>query len=92
MPNINASPSEMASTGSETRRPGASTAGPYCSAAAANSASGLNENRANTIMASRNAPESSSTALTICTQVVAIIPPNKTYASITTPTMATAIS
>jgi hypothetical protein len=38
------------------------------------------------------APPRSSTALMICTQVVAIIPPNSTYASMTTPTMTTAAS
>jgi hypothetical protein len=92
VPNISARPSEMASTGSETSRPGASTPVPYWSEAAANSASGLNEKRASTIIASRNAPDSSNTALMICTQVVAIIPPNNTYASITTPTIATAYS
>ncbi len=37
-------------------------------------------------------PSSSSTALMICTQVVAIMPPNKTYMSITTPTATTATS
>ena len=36
------------------------------------------------------APDNSSTALIICTQVVANIPPNNTYATIKTPTMTTA--
>ena len=35
-------------------------------------------NRASTIIASMIAPPSSSTAFTICTQVVAIIPPKRT--------------
>jgi hypothetical protein len=38
------------------------------------------------------APPSRSTAFTICTQVVAIMPPKSTYASMTTPTIATAAS
>ncbi len=68
----------MPSTGSETNRPGASTPTPYCRVASSNSASGLNENLARTSIASMNAPLSSSTAFTICTQVVAIMPPNST--------------
>ncbi len=56
MPNISASPSEIASIGSETSRPGARTPAPYCVAAASNSASGLNENRARTRSASSNGP------------------------------------
>ncbi len=47
-------------------------------------------NLANTITASSVAPISSNEALMICTQVVAIMPPNNTYNSITVPTMITA--
>ena len=51
---------------------------PFTSTARANSASGEKPTWASTISAMKVAPPSSSTALTICTQVVAIIPPNRT--------------
>ncbi|MNY77739.1 hypothetical protein D3C86_2177430 [compost metagenome] len=43
-----------------------------------------------TINAIKLAPASNSTALIICTQVVANIPPNKTYSTIRIPTRMTA--
>ena len=75
---MRASPSETASQGFATRRPGARTPEPYRAAAAVKSAPGLNENRYSTSSVSRSAPLKSSTAFTICTQVVAIIPPKST--------------
>ena len=78
VPSISASPSDIASNGFDTSRPGPSTATPYWSDAALNNASGLNPNRDSAITASRNAPLSSRTALTICTHVVAIMPPKST--------------
>ena len=50
----------------------------FTSTARANSASGEKPNRQSTAAAMKVAAPSSSTALTICTQVVAIIPPNRT--------------
>ena len=44
------------------------------------------------MMANVAAPPSSSTAFTICTQVVASMPPNSTYAIIAQPTITTAVS
>ncbi|MNT95388.1 hypothetical protein D3C72_2372580 [compost metagenome] len=44
----------------------------------ANRASGLKLNWASTAMAMKLAPPSSITALMICTQVVAVMPPNST--------------
>ena len=44
-----------------------------------------------TIKAIKLAPNSSSTALMICTQVVASMPPNRTYITISTPTSTTAM-
>ena len=64
----------------------------FGSAAAAKSFSGLISNRERTISASAVAPPRSNTALTICTHVVAIIPPNNTYTSITSPTAASSLS
>ena len=78
VPNMSARPSEIASTGFVTSLPGASTPGPYFSEAAWNSAKGLIPNFASTSTASTLAPPRRSTALTICTQVVAIIPPKRT--------------
>ncbi len=43
-----------------------------------------------TMMAMKLAPDSSRTALMICTQVVASMPPNSTYMTISTPTSTTA--
>ena len=57
----------------------------------ANSASGLKPYCASTMMAMKVTPDSSSTALMICTQVVAVMPPKSTYTIISAPTMATAI-
>ncbi len=70
---------------------GASIASPNLSLAAAKSASGFMLKRARTMKASNAAPQSSSAAFTICTQVVASIPPNSTYATIAAPTIATAV-
>ena len=80
MPNISAMPSEIAEIGSVTRPPGAMMATPLgcTSTAAANSASGLKPKRHSTISAMNVAPASSSTALMICTQVVASMPPKVT--------------
>ena len=78
MPNIRARPREIASQGLLTSLPGASTASPYFAAAAEKSAMGLKENCASTSTVRMKAPPTSSTAFTICTQVVAIIPPKST--------------
>jgi hypothetical protein len=78
VPSMSASPSDIASIGSVTSRPGPSTPSPYIAAASSNSASGLKPNRESTSPASIDAPPRSMTALTICTQVVAIMPPNST--------------
>ncbi|MOA62096.1 hypothetical protein D3C78_1874100 [compost metagenome] len=43
-----------------------------------------------TISAIKLAPANSSTALMICTQVVASMPPNRTYSTINIPTKTTA--
>ena len=92
VPNMRASPSEMASSGFATSLPGANTPSPYRSAAAANSRAGFISKRASTRTASIAAPPSSSTAFTIWTQVVASIPPNSTYAIIAEPTTTIAVS
>ena len=75
-----------------TRPPGSSAAWPYRAATAEYSAPGEKWNRASTSTVSSVTPNSSRTALMICTQVVAIMPPKSTYASITTPTLITAHS
>jgi hypothetical protein len=82
----------MASSGFETSFPGASTPSPNRSAAAANSANGFIPKRSSTSTVRMAAPPSSSTAFTICTHVVAIMPPNSTYAIIAAPTIAIATS
>ena len=89
---MSAIPSEIASQGLDTSLPGASTASPYFAAAAPKSADGLKWNFASTSIARTKAPASSSTAFTICTHVVASIPPNSTYAIIAAPTMMMAVS
>ena len=80
VPNISASPSEIAETGSLTSAPGRMIA--LCfgdtSTALANSASTLKPNANSTMKAMKLAPPSSSAALMICTQVVASMPPNMT--------------
>ena len=53
---MSASPSDIASTGSLTRRPGPSTPSPYCRVASAKSARGLNEKRASTRSARSSGP------------------------------------
>ena len=58
--------------------------------AAANMASVLNPKCLSTINAIKLVPESSITALMICTQVVASMPPKVTYNTINTPTSITA--
>ena len=78
VPNMSAMPREIASSGLLTSLPGTSTPAPYCRAASAKSAAGLRPKRSSTSSASRSAPVMSSPAFTICTQVVAIIPPNST--------------
>src|SRR5438270_892428 len=57
VPNINAIPSEMVSSGFETSLPGLSTASPYLLAAAAKRAAGLKWKRASTSSARSNAQE-----------------------------------
>ncbi len=57
----------------------------------ANSASGLKPYCASTMKAMKLTPASSRQALMICTQVVAVMPPNSTYTIISAPTMTTAI-
>ena len=57
----------------------------------ANSASGLKPYWASTISAMNVTPASSRQALMICTQVVAVMPPNSTYTIISPPTITTAI-
>ena len=92
VPNISAMPSDTASSGFATSLPGASTLSPYCAAAAANSRAGLKPNFDSTMSARSAAPPRSRNAFTICTHVVAIMPPNSTYASIAAPTMMIAVS
>jgi hypothetical protein len=72
--------------------PGPSTAS-FCSAAWAASSkswSGLKPNFDSTQIAIANAPPRRRTALMICTQVVAIMPPRSSRAIITEPTTTTA--
>ena len=80
MPNISARPSEIADTGSFTSVPGFMIAACFgeTSTAFSNSASTLKPNAYNTLKAMKLAPPSSRTALMICTQVVASMPPNVT--------------
>ena len=60
------------------------------STALANIASGLKPNCHSTMNAMKLAPASSRQALMICTQVVAVMPPNSTYTIMSTPTITTA--
>ncbi len=80
MPNISAMPNEIADTGSLIKVPGPMMASflAWISTDLANSASGLKLNCAITTKAMKVAPPSSITALMICTQVVAVMPPNST--------------
>ena len=68
----------MASIGSVTSRPGASTPSPYMRGGLCEERQRIEAESREHQSASSVAPPSSSTALTICTQVVAIIPPNST--------------
>ena len=80
VPNIRAKPSEIADSGLEIKLPGSMIAvflGCTC-VASANKASGLKPNLYNTAPAINEAPINSSTALMICTQVVAFMPPKVT--------------
>jgi hypothetical protein len=72
--------------------PGAITAGPlgWTATAALNSRSKEKPNSFITSSPSTVEPNSSSTALVICTQVVAIMPPKVTYSTISPPTVTTA--
>ena len=63
----------------------------FTSTAFANIASGLKPKFHSTMKAMKLAPASSRQALMICTQVVAVMPPNSTYTIISAPTMTTAI-
>ena len=63
----------------------------FTSTPLANRASGLKPNCAKTMKAMKVTPASSMIALIICTQVVAVIPPNNTYTIINAPTSTTAI-
>ena len=92
VPNISAMPSEIVSSGFATSLPGASIPAPYFALAASNSASGFMWNRSSTRKARLAAPPKRSAAFTICTQVVASIPPKITYAIIAAPTIITAVS
>ena len=80
VPNISAKPSDRVPTESDTNAPGAMMAACFgcTSTALANSASGLQPNWASTAAAMKLAPPSSITALMICTQVVANMPPKVT--------------
>ncbi len=80
VPNISAMPKEMAEIGSLMKPPGAMIASFFActSTALANSASGLKLNLSSTMKAMKLAPPSSMMALMICTQVVAVMPPNST--------------
>gem|GEM_PF-4530596 len=80
VPNISAMPNEMAEIGSLMKLPGPMMASPLaCSSVALwNSCDGLKLYWASTENAMNEAPDSSSTALMICTQVVAVMPPNST--------------
>jgi len=93
VPNISAMPKLMAEIGSFTKLPGpmidcpmaaASSAvlpvasAAFTSTALANIASGLKPKCSSTMKAMNEAPPSSRQALMICTQVVAVMPPNST--------------
>ena len=80
VPNISASASDRPDKGSLTSWRGASTATPAgCRRTAwASSASASKPNRDRTSAETRTAPTSNSTALTICTQLVATMPPSIT--------------
>ena len=93
VPNISAMPNETAEIGSLMKVPGPMIASFFSCTSTdfANSASGLKLNCAITTKAMKDAPPSSKIALMICTQVVAVIPPNSTYTIISVPTSTTAI-
>src|SRR6266850_319124 len=74
-PNISASPSETASIGSETSPPGSSAAWPSRAATAEYNSPGEKWNCARIRTARSVTPKSSSSALTICTHVVASVLP-----------------
>ncbi|MNF91937.1 hypothetical protein D3C84_745590 [compost metagenome] len=80
VPNIRASPKEMAEMGSATRPPGLMMAAPlaWTLTASLNRAPMSKLTDFITMMAMKEAPESSMTALMIWTQVVASMPPNST--------------
>ncbi|MNR33023.1 hypothetical protein D3C85_1506620 [compost metagenome] len=80
VPNINARPREIAETGSVTRPPGLMMASPlsWIFTASENRVPKSKFTPFITISAMKVAPESSRTALMICTQVVASMPPNST--------------
>ncbi|MNP70095.1 hypothetical protein D3C76_1662820 [compost metagenome] len=80
VPNIMPSPKEIASTGLDSKPPGAMIALPLaCTAVApANMASVLKPKCLSTMNAMKLVPNSSITALMICTQVVASMPPKVT--------------
>src|ERR687898_521615 len=92
VPRTRASPSETSSMVLVKRRPGARKASPLplASAASANILFIEKPNLVNTRNDSSTVPAISRTALTICTQVVPIIPPKVTYTIISTPTRALA--
>ena len=80
MPKIKPSPREMASTGLASKPPGAMIAVPlaWTALAWANIASVLKPKCLSTIKAMKLVPNSSITALMICTHVVASMPPKVT--------------
>ncbi|MCY1462318.1 hypothetical protein D9M71_800820 [compost metagenome] len=80
VPNIMPSPREIASMGFDSKPPGAMMAVPLACTeeAAANMASVLKPKCLSTMKAMKVVPESSRTALMICTQVVASMPPKVT--------------
>lgn len=92
VPNISARPRENAEIGSLTRPPGLMIASPLACTLMASENSVLKSKPTcfMTISAMKLAPDSSSTALMICTQVVASMPPNSTYRHIRIPTRITA--
>ncbi|CAI2447703.1 Uncharacterised protein [Serratia ficaria] len=92
VPNISARPNESADIGSDTSPPGLMMAIPFGCTFTASANSVLKSKLTDfiTISAIKLAPASSSTALIICTQVVASMPPNSTYSTIRIPTRITA--
>ena len=80
VPNISAKPRENAEIGSLTRPPGLMIASPFGCTLMASENSVLTSKLTclSTMIAMNEAPESNSTALMICTQVVASMPPNST--------------